>query len=136
MGGIGIRIREETETEQLGSARGYSLVLKSISISLFYFVTFFQSDSTIEIAPHCSQKLHIVRWPLSPEAHATRSFGICEQPVLEGRVRKARQLIVSNNSTAGISMKPTRGGGNHWTAEADPNGGRVTGSRNVSSYEN
>lgn len=42
-----------------------------------------QSVSTIEMAPHCSQKLHIVRWPLSPEAQATRSFGICEQFELE-----------------------------------------------------
>jgi hypothetical protein len=35
------------------------------------------------MAPHCSQKLHIVRWPLSPGAQATRNFGIWEQFELE-----------------------------------------------------
>jgi hypothetical protein len=36
----------------------------------------FEPSSTIEIAPHCSQKLHIVRWPFNPDAHATFNFGI------------------------------------------------------------
>lgn len=39
---------------------------------------------TISIAPHSSQWAHIVRWPLIPDAHAMRSFGIWEQ-LLEPR---------------------------------------------------
>lgn len=31
------------------------------------------------MAPHCSQKLHIVLSPFVPGEHATRSFGIWEQ---------------------------------------------------------
>jgi len=51
---------EESEGKEL-AARHYEL----------------EPSSTMEIAPHCSQKLHIVRWPLfAPEAHATFSFGI------------------------------------------------------------
>ena len=38
-----------------------------------------QSVETISIAPHSSQCAHIARVPFRPAAHATRSFGICEQ---------------------------------------------------------
>jgi hypothetical protein len=35
-----------------------------------------QSESTIDIAPHSSQRLHMVLCPLGPAAQATRSLGI------------------------------------------------------------
>ena len=42
-----------------------------------------QSESTIDIAPHSSQRLHMVLCPLGPAAQATRSLGIWEQEVLQ-----------------------------------------------------
>jgi hypothetical protein len=36
----------------------------------------------------------MVRWPLSPEAQATRSFGICEQPVLDFIINGVRNLLL------------------------------------------
>jgi hypothetical protein len=48
------------------------------------------SESTMLIAPHCSQKLHIVLSPFVPGEHATRSFGICEQFELKDEVQSKK----------------------------------------------
>lgn len=53
--------------------------------------------STMEMAPHCSQKAHIVRGPFELEAHATRSFGIWVQFVLS----RVNRVSIMNRTDRG-----------------------------------
>jgi hypothetical protein len=62
----------------------------------------------MEMAPHCSQKLHIVRWPFRPAAHATRSLGIWEQLVLEA-VRLQVKTMESRIGGIVVSKSNRRG---------------------------
>jgi hypothetical protein len=53
-----------------------------------------QSRSTMAMAPHCSQELHMVRERPGPAAHAMRSFGSCVQFAL------SRQTVSSSSERA------------------------------------
>ncbi|KIK98648.1 hypothetical protein PAXRUDRAFT_823621, partial [Paxillus rubicundulus Ve08.2h10] len=51
----------------------------------------------MDIAPHCSQKLHIVLEPSGPAEHATRSLGIWEQCELRKSGENERTMLLSNH---------------------------------------